>query len=62
MSCRSLNYCNKRIDMHLRPGKEEECDDESRADLTILKERYAKGELGTEEYLKVREDILSDDK
>jgi uncharacterized membrane protein len=29
--------------------------------LAILNERYAKGELGREEYIKMREDIIKDD-
>ena len=29
--------------------------------LAILDERYAKGELGREEYIKMREDIIKDD-
>ncbi len=60
--CGGMNQSGKGMNMHSKPCNEKERDGGSRAALTILNERYAKGELGREEYLKVREDILSDDK
>ena len=64
MSCGCMNNSRKNMGMDNMQtesdGKKVVSSGSSNA-LAILNERYAKGELGREEYIKMREDIIKDD-
>ena len=64
MSCGCMNNSGKNMGMNNKQtesdGKKVVSSGSSNA-LAILNERYAKGELGREEYIKMREDIIKDD-
>ncbi len=64
MSCGCMNNSGKNMGMNNMQaesdGKKVVSSGSSNA-LAILNERYAKGELGREEYIKMREDIIKDD-
>ncbi|EQB69313.1 MAG: hypothetical protein AMDU5_GPLC00004G0283 [Thermoplasmatales archaeon Gpl] len=60
-----MNHSGKNMgmqNMHSESSSEKEIDDVFRPAMIILSERYAKGELGREEYLKMRQDILPGNK